>query len=222
MAMEFDIRDPKNQRLLAVFMILVVVLYGFYHLLIRPLTVSITTDKTEIATLRNQLASMKSNLQAKNQLLADRETLNQKLAELESYLPDQENVAVLLDQFSMVEDATKVYVLGFKANEASADAGKPYRANKYKVTIEAGYHQFVEFMSGIMALPRILSFSEMRLSPNPNAAGASDTNEGLEDQPRSLSIECSITSYVFGGIDNPAEKEKEKEKPAVMEKGKKK
>ncbi len=210
MAMEFDIRDPKNQRLLAIVMILVAVMYGFYHLMIRPLTVSIKSNKAEIGTVRGQLATLKNNLRAKDQLLAERETLNAKLSELESYLPNEENVAVLLDQFSTVETATKVYVMGFNANAATSDAGKPYRANKYKVTIEAGYHQFVEFMSGIMALPRILSFSEMRISPNPNATGLSEANEGLEDQPRSLSIECSITSYVFSGIDKPAEEEKGK------------
>jgi hypothetical protein len=81
-------------------------------------------------------------------------------------------------------------------------------------------------MSGIMALPRILSFSEMRISPNPNVTGAADVNEGMEDQPRSLAIECSITSYVFSDIDKPAEDEKPAEKgsgtPAEKEKGKKK
>ena len=200
MAIDFDVRDPKNQRTLAVFMSVVVLMYGFYNFMIKPKTVELKAGKEEIATLRSRLNTMRSNLQAKKSLLAARETLEGKLREMDAYLPEKENVAVLLDQFSMVENSTKVYVVGFKANETAQDESKPYLANKYKVTVEAGYHQFVEFMSGIMELPRILSFTELKIAPNPNAPSSRDVNEGLEDQPRSLSIECSITTYVFKGL----------------------
>lgn len=206
MAIDFDIRDPKNQRILAVFMCGVVLMYCFHRFMINPKAVELKKTTEDIAALQNQLNTMRGNLQAKKILLADKESLELKLGELETYLPENENVAVLLDQFSMVENNTKVYVMGFKANETVEDKGKPYLANRYKVTIEAGYHQFVEFMSGIMALPRILSFSEMKISPNPNAPRSTDVNEGLEDQPRSLSIECSITTYVFRGISGEASK----------------
>lgn len=210
MAIEFDIRDPKNQRMLAVFMIAVVLMYGFYHLVIRPKTLELTNKKADIATLRNQLNTMRSTLQPKKNLLADKESLELKLKEIETYLPEKENISVLLDQFSMVENTTKVYVVGFKANETVEETDKPYLANKYKLTIEAGYHQFVEFMSGIMALPRILSFSEMKITPNTNAPSSADVNEGLEDQPRSLSIECSITTYIFKALGGEAAKAEEK------------
>jgi len=100
--------------------------------------------------------------------------------------------------------------VGFKANETVEETDKPYLANKYKVTVEAGYHQFVEFMSGIMALPRILSFSELKITPNLNAPSSENVNEGLEDQPRSLSVECSITTYVLKALGGETVNAKEK------------
>jgi len=206
MAIEFDLRDPQNQRTLAVFMSVAVLMYGLYHFKIKPMTGELQRGKTEIATLKTQLNAMRTNLQAKKNLLAEKDRLALKLDELDTYLPEKENVALLLDQFSLVENATKVYVVGFKANETVDDAAKPYLSNKYKVTVEVGYHQFVDFMSGIMALPRILSFSEMKIAQNTNAPERRDMNEGLEDQPRSLSIECSITTYVFKGAGEEATK----------------
>ena len=210
MAIEFDIRDPKNQRILAVFMSAVVLMYGFYNFMIKPKTVELINRKADIATIRNQLNTIRGTLQSRKNLLADKESLELKLVEIQTYLPEKENVAVLLDQFSMVENSTKVYMVGFKANETVEETDKPYLANKYKVTVEAGYHQFVEFMSGIMALPRILSFSELKITPNLNAPSSENVNEGLEDQPRSLSVECSITTYVLKALGGETVNAKEK------------
>jgi Tfp pilus assembly protein PilO len=197
MAIEFDIREPKNQRMLAAVMTVAVVFFGYYQFMIKPRQAELKDRKAEIATLQSRLNSMRGNLQARKMLDAEKATLETKLAELESFLPEQENVSVLLDQFTTVENDTKVYVVGFKASETVEQTDKPYQENKYKVTIEAGYHQFVEFMASVMALPRILSFTELKIGVNTNATAGEDVNEGLEDQPRSLTIECSISSYVF-------------------------
>lgn len=212
MAINFDIRDPKNQQLLAACMIVVVALYGFYHFMLLPRIEELGQVKSEIVTIQGRLNTMRGSLQDRKKLESDKETLDGKLEELQTFLPDNENVAVLLDQFSMIENATKVYVVGFKASETTDESGKLFLANKYKVTIEAGYHQFVEFMSGITALPRIMSFSEVKISRNPNAPSSEDIYEGLEDQPRSLTIECSITSYIFKNLEEKKENAKDKKK----------
>jgi type IV pilus assembly protein PilO len=212
MALDFDVRDPKNQKTIAVVLTVAVILLGFYQFLIKPRTVELANRKAEIATLQGQLNTLRGTLESKKNLLAERDGLNAKLQEVETYLPEKENIANLLDQFNAVENATKVYMVGFKANETVEAAGKPYRANTYKVTVEAGYHQFVEFMGGIMALPRIMSFSELKIAPNSNAPNSGEVNEGLEDQPRSLTVECTITSYVFTGITEAAAKTGETKK----------
>jgi len=197
MAIDFDIKDPKNQRLLATVMIAVVVMYAFFNFVIKVKSQELKSKKAEEVTLQQSLNDMQRGLQTKAKLLAERESLQTKMKELEMSLPSHENVAALLDQFSQVENSTKVYVVGFKANETVEGEGKPYQANKYKITIEAGFHQFAAFMSEMMALPRILSFSDMKITINPTAKDKTATNEGLEDQPRSLTIECTVTSYIF-------------------------
>jgi type IV pilus assembly protein PilO len=210
MAIDFDIKEPKNQRMLATFMIAVVVMYAFFNFVLKAKVQELKNKKTESAALQQTLTDMQRGLQTKGKLLAERESLMTKMKELEMSLPSHENVAVLLDQFSQVENNTKVYVVGFKANETVEGEGKPYQANKYKITIEAGYHQFAAFMSGIMALPRILSFSDLKITTNTAAKEKVAMNEGLEDQPRSLTIECTVTSYIFKTLDESAAGAKDK------------
>jgi len=225
MALNFDIKDPKNQKFLAIVMVIAVILFGFYHFMIKPKLSEIETKKKEVQTLEQTLRTTKKSLKSPVELTAQKEMLDAKYAELEQYLPNDENVALLLDQLSEVEYKAKVYLVGFDATQTIEGDGKPYKANKYRVTIEAGYHQFVDFLSLLMSLPRILSISELRITQNTNVQqGQEKEGEGPADQPRNLSIECFVTSYVFSIAANTDEagKQNEKGETAIKAKGTKK
>ena len=196
--------------MLATVIIAAALIYAFFNFVIKVKGQELKIKKAEVVTLTQNLSDMERGLQTKVILLAERESLQKKLKELETNLPEHENVAALLDQLSRVENNAKVYVVGFKADETVEGGGKLYQANKYKITIEAGFHQFAEFMSGIMALPRILSFSDMKISANPAAKEKAAANIGLEDQPRSLTIECTVTSYIFKNLGESEAGAKEK------------
>ena len=197
MALNFDIRDPKNQRILASFLVPVVLFYAFYNFMLKPKIGEIEKKKTEIASLKKNVTDIKNKLDSPEKLAEEKTALESKLAELEQLLPTRENVSLLLDQFSQVETDSKVYMVGFEATESVDVEGELYRSNKYKITIESGYHQFSLFMSYAMRLPRILSFSEITISANSEIGQRLEVQEGLEDQPRNLTIECIITSYIF-------------------------
>jgi len=166
MAFNFDIKDPKTQKLLAIVSVVAVLLFGCYNFMIKPKLAEIETKKKDVLTLEQTLKTTKKTLKSPAELNAQKEMLNAKFAELEQFLPDEENVALLLDQLSEVEYKAKVYLVGFDATQTIEGNGKPYKANQYRVTIEGGYHQFVEFLSLLMSLPRILSISELKTSLN--------------------------------------------------------
>jgi len=205
MAMDFDFHDPKNQKLIIMYIIPVVGLAAFFNFMIKPMMSEVSEKQSQITTFNNQINSTMRALATTDDLEKRHIELNAKLEELQALLPEEENVADLLDQFSIVERDSKVYVVGFDAMSVIAGAGKPYRANNYEVTLDAGYHQFAMFMCGIMALPRLFSFSELRIELNQDMQDE-EAHEGLEDQPRNLRIECTLTSYVFdkstGGDDD--------------------
>jgi len=200
MAIKFDISDPKNQRILAAVLVPIVIFTLFFNFIIKPKVNELSSKKAEVVTLRNRVNDIKRKLESPEVLNKEKEILEAKLVDLGQLLPEKENVSLLLDQFSMVENDAKVYMVGFEATETIDDESKPYRANKYRVTIEAGFHQFARFMGYVMTLPRILSFSELNISPTP-IDEQEEIQEGLEDQPRNLTIECTITSYVFKGFN---------------------
>ncbi len=198
----FDIKEPKNQKLIAMFMIPVVILYAFFHFFVKTKIEELKTSEASLNEIRKRVESVQGTLKSKDVLEEIKADLMVKFDEINSLLPDEENVSLLLDQFSMVEMDSKVYVVGFNASGTIEGDGKPYRANNYNITIEAGYHQFSTFMSKIMALPRIFSFSELNIELNPRASEETESYEGLESQPRYLTIECTLTSYIFNKSDD--------------------
>jgi len=225
MAFNFDIKDPKTQKLLAIVSVVAVLLFGCYNFMIKPKLAEIETKKKDVLTLEQTLKTTKKTLKSPAELNAQKEMLNAKFAELEQFLPDEENVALLLDQLSEVEYKAKVYLVGFDATQTIEGNGKPYKANQYRVTIEGGYHQFVEFLSLLMSLPRILSISELKITQNTTLQQAEEKEgAGPADQPRNLSIECIVTSYVFSMPANAEEAGKQNEKgtPAAKPQAKKK
>ncbi len=200
MAIDFDIRDPKNQKLVATFLIPVVILAAFFQFMIKPVIEEVNTQKAELTTIKEKMELVRKALKTPKELEKEKEVLTIKLKDLESLLPEDENVAVLLNQFSMVEKDSNVYLVGFNATETIEGGDRPYRANKYKLTIEAGYHQFATFISKVLALPRIMSFSDLRITMNPMITRETESYEGMENQPRHLTIDCMLTTYLFQKI----------------------
>jgi len=197
MPINFDFKDPKNQRMIATFLVPIVALAAFYHFMIRPLNEKKALKKSELVLVRQNVAQLKQIFDKKDDLEREKVELTAKLGELESLLPSQDNIAVLLNQFSMVEKDSNVYLVGFDSQQSIVDGEKPYRQNIYNLTFEAGYHQFATFVTKLMALPRIISFSELRITLNPLETIEGDSYEGLENQPRHLKIECVLTTYLY-------------------------
>ena len=202
MALKFDLSDPKTHRIIATFLVPIVIFYVFFHFVIKPKVNKLNVTKAEIVTVSNRVSNIKRTLELPDKLLKEKEILQAQFDELEQLLPSEENVALMLDQFSVIENDSKVYMVGFEATETIEDENKPYRENKYRITIESGFHQFSRFMSDIMSLPRIMSLSELNLALNPSFERTQEVYEGLEDQPRTLRIECILTSYVFKGFND--------------------
>lgn len=196
MALDFDLQDPGTQKTIAAFLVPIVLLYAFYHFMVQPKVNELEMKTQEVTTLRHRIEVTQNGLRRPSEIEGEIIELQEKYDELETLLPEQENVADLLNQLSAVEHDSKVYLVGFNATETVDGNGRPYRANKYKVVIESGFHQFAEFMSQIISLPRIMSFSDLRITMNYDAA-MQEENEGLADQPRHLRVECVLTSYVF-------------------------
>ncbi len=199
MAIEFDIRDPKNQKILATFMVPVVIIAAFYQFMVKPMVVELGEKQAELETMRQQITRIKSSLGTHEDLLAEKEALETKKKELIGLIPEKEDVARLLSRFAMVERDTNVYLVGFAATETVDDGEKPYVVNNYRMTIESGYHQFVDFISRILSLPRLMSFSELRITMNPMVTEETESYEGMENQPRHLKVEYLLSTYIYKG-----------------------
>ena len=208
MAINFDINDPKNQRIIATIMVPVVIGYAFFHFMIKPKQEEVKNVQAQVTTMQRRVESIMRTIEKPDDMRREKALLEANYEELEALLPSEENVSLLLDQFTSIEQDAKVYVVGFEAAGTETVEGRPYIANKYRLTIESGFHQFSQFMGHVMSLPRILSISELNIQPNTTDLVADEeTYAGPEDQPRTLTVECMLTSYVFTGFTAAAEED---------------
>lgn len=205
MALNLDIKDPKVQRILASILVSIVAIYGFYHFVVQPKMKLLAEKRAEVVTVSKRVNDTKKTLEDPGKLQEEKVTLQARYEEMEQLLPSEEDVSLLLNQFSLLENDAKIYMVGFVAAGTVEEGDKPYKANRYRITIESGFHQFTQFMGYIMNLPRIMSFSELTITPNQSLLETEGIQEGLEDQPRNLTIECTLTSYVFKNLNEVSE-----------------
>ena len=63
MAMKFDINDPKTQRMIAAVLVPVVILYAFFHFMIKPKMNDLEAKKAEVITIKKQVTDIKKTLE---------------------------------------------------------------------------------------------------------------------------------------------------------------
>jgi Tfp pilus assembly protein PilO len=199
MAIDFDFKDPKNQKLIAAFMIIVVALFASFNFVIKPVRANLRTKKAEAAEIQKKIDSILNILQEPQKIEQMKLMYQARVEELDAILPVKEEIPELLDQISLIEKETRVHLMGFNALDTIDDGARPYISHRYSIKLEAGYHQFGNFMSRLTTLQRLLSISDLIITVN-QLAGTQEKYEGLEEMPRNLTVEFVLTSYVFRNL----------------------
>ena len=138
---------------------------------------------------QNQLTLLESHERTENQLkeefkvkasqAAKLELYKEQLAEMEAsfgallrQLPETTEVESLLVDVSQTGLASGLEVKKFKP---SAEEKKGFYAElPISLEVTGSFHQLATFISGIAALPRIVTISEMKLAPSKEAEGEGD------------------------------------------------
>lgn len=135
-----------------------------------------TNQQPELDQLQNQEASLRGELKAKHSKAVNLPVYKAQLADIERsfgamlrQLPSKTEVPNLLVDISQTALAAaledKLFTPG---EEIKRDF---YAETPIKVRLTGSFHQFGAFVSGIAALPRIITLHDVEITPIPNAAG---------------------------------------------------
>ncbi len=160
--------------------------------LVQPMTIQLESAKSKEQELRTKFDSEQSKA-------ANREAYVEQLGQMKKtfnvmlrQLPNKTDIESLLVDLSQTSVASGLEVEYFKPEHEVAK--EFYAEYPIKISVTGNYHEFGSFVSGLSALPRIVTLSnisigEERKKPGANAAAAND--------PKELTMDLVATTYRY-------------------------
>jgi type IV pilus assembly protein PilO len=163
---------PTPVKLILVLVVCVIVAIGGYHLDTKKQLKRLETVEQQEKQLRADFEKKQakaSNLAAYRKQL---EEMKQSFGAMLRQLPNKTEVAELLVDVSQTGLATG---LEFELFKPSAEVPREFYAElPIEIKVKGNYHEFGNFISGIAALPRIVTIHDIRISSGKSTAAAGD------------------------------------------------
>ena len=129
----------------------------------------------ELGSARQQEQALRSEFETKQKKVAGLDAYREQLAEMEKsfgamlkQLPSKAEVANLLNDISQTRIASSLEEELF---QPQAEVPKEFYAElPNKIVVTGGYHELGSFVSGVAALPRIVTIDEIEIKPSGKAA----------------------------------------------------
>lgn len=174
--------------------------FAFIFVLIIGLGVYFDTTKQlkELERAERKEAELKIEFEDKAKRAAQLELYKEQLAEMEvsfgallRQLPETTEVESLLVDVSQTGLASGLEIKKFKPSEEEKKGF--YAELPIELQVTGSFHQLAEFVSGIAALPRIVTIHDMKLSPFRGGAEA----EGEEASGERLEMSAIAKTYRY-------------------------
>jgi len=198
---DFDLREagdwPLAGKLVLVFLVLAAALGAAYYFF--------TSDQlAELDRVTKEEQQLRQDFIEKQRVAANLESFRMQLRQMEAdlqvmlgQLPTGTEMPELLEN---VSDTGKKNGLEFELFKPEAEQPKDFYAAK-PITIKArgSYHQFGAFVSGVAALPRIVTLESASLvRPTPATASAKGAKlPGKGDDPGQVDIQATLKTYRY-------------------------
>lgn len=194
-----DVRDlkklgtaPKPVQFLVMVLIAILIVGGMGWFLVKPAVAELEQAEAREQELRGQFRAMQSkaaNLEAYKEQLAEME---ESFGAMLRQLPDETDMESLLVDLSQTSVAAGLEVRFFKPGQE--EKKEFYAEYPIKLRVAGTYHEFGDFVSGLAALPRIVTLHNIRIKP----AGQGRGNRG---QPPSGNLGMTLTAKTYRYLD---------------------
>jgi len=154
---------PKPVKIISLVVIFIAVLAAGYFLKITKLNQQLDSLAAKESTLRttyDQKQATAVNLDAYTQQLDD---MRKSFGTLLRQLPDKTEIESLLTDISQTGIAAGLEIEFFKPDQLVSK--EFYSEYPIKLKVSGRYHQFANFVSGVAALPRIVTLQDIQIAP---------------------------------------------------------
>ncbi|MBI5047325.1 MAG: type 4a pilus biogenesis protein PilO [Deltaproteobacteria bacterium] len=160
---------PLWQRILVLGVIWLIIGGLFYYFLYSDKMTESSTLSTKLETLKNDSAKKKKLAGNLPKLKKEKEELDNQLKQLLAQLPNEKEIANLLESISDSAKAARLEVLTFKPGK---EVSKGFYAEvTIDMKVEGGYNNILSFFEKVASLPRIVNISGLNITSGKEVRG---------------------------------------------------
>jgi len=183
---------PVLARGLVLLIVAAAIIGAIWHFLVTP-------QREELVTVKRKEVELRQTFDTESAKAANRLAYIEQLAEMKKtfsvmlrQLPNKTDIESLLVDLSQTSVASGLEVKYFKPE--SEIPREFYAEYPIKISVTGRYHQFGKFVSGLAALPRIVTLSGIDIKPGPENRNEKEDARRLG---KNLKMDLIATTYRY-------------------------
>lgn len=182
-------------REIAFLVVLAAVPLAAWFFVFQPRNEEIASARKEIATMEGTLAELDRVTRELGDVRSAIDDAEARLADFRRYVPDAEEVAVLLNDMDRIADTCSLELPQIRRAEENQTQG--YREIPLSMEARGGFEGVYEFMSSLERLPRIIRVQSLDIERNLTRG-----RRGEDDRPvGDLDVAMTLLVYCEGEDD---------------------
>ena len=156
--------DPQKQKRIAIGLMPLLLAAVFYQFVHAPKAEALESMQTRLEDLEAKNATARAIAGGGTEDLQRRIALYQaNMEQLEQLIPDRAEVPELLRSITIEAQRNGVELVSM--SPSGEQAGTFYMRQSYDIAVRGGYHEIGSFMAVLGSLPRIITATQMTLTP---------------------------------------------------------
>ena len=185
--MAFDLKDPKNQKLVLVVMVLVLGVYFWYARVYSPNVAMIQERGAEHERILTDLRNVELKAKSFDALKGEYESLFRQYRHISSLLPDKRQLEGLLIQLHQSAVTTETEITSVTPQQPVATGF--YQTNAFRMEVAGNYHSLGRFFASIANYSFIANIRNVQFTAVP-LAGA----DNIEDE-KTMTAAFDVDTY---------------------------
>ncbi len=191
---EIFYRLSKLQRILVVIAVCVLLLVGFYFLLVSDQLAEISNLETRIGDLQKQIRDQEAILAQGPKLKAQIEEWEKRLQTMVASLPEKQEIEVLLKKITDLLSETNLVAKRFVPGQEQINEENYYAVIPIQLSVRGDYRKQGSFLASLNDLPRIVKVPSIRLN---KAGGLTGREAELASKLGIVSLDAEITGETY-------------------------
>lgn len=198
--MAFDVKDPKNQKILVAALAFLIVIYFWYSRVYTSYAEQIDTKTQEFETVTTHLKSVEMKAKSLDALKLEYQELLSRYEEIEALLPEVKMIPSILVQLHTASSLTGTKVS--RVQPLPIESADFYDVASFEIEMTGTYHDFGQFVSYVANFPFIANLANMEIQAlnvaNPKDTGpAPGVDEGSPPQEVNKKDETLTATFVL-------------------------